>query len=433
MSFWNNIFARSTATPLQAAISAEREARSAGVAVSTEETNPGLLAALGLGGYNIGGVTVNERTALAIAAVYACVNAISQDIAALPLGLYRKESGGSTQVSDHTSVRLLNLQANPMQNALGFRQTLLAATLLHGNGYARITFNSRQEPVALHFKHKHETQVFERDDRLWYKFNGDARTYADWEVLHLKGLSLNGKTGLSVLEYHRETIGQGLAAKRQSTAFYENGVRPSGVLSTDKEFKSDETGRKLAARFKELYGGAGNAGNVVVLEGGMKFQAVSLAPEDAQYIETAKLTREDVASIFRVPPHKIGDLSRSTNNNIEQQSIDYVTGTLTPWLVNIEQELKLKLLSAVEQRTSHYRHNLNGLLRGDTAARGAFYRVMTDIGAYSINEVRALEEANGIGDEGDVRYVQVNRQTLANSMLAKPAPANQPDPGTPAT
>jgi HK97 family phage portal protein len=157
-----------------------------------------------------------------------------------------------------------------------------------------------------------------------------------------------------------------------------------------------------------------------------------MPPADAQFLETRKFTRQEVCSIFRVPLHKIQDLERSTNNNIEQQSLDYTTNTLQPWLVNIEQEYRLKLLRDSEIDTHYWRHNLNALLRADASARATFYGKMTDIGVMSINEVRELEDMNGIGPEGDRRFVQVNRMPLDKvdeviSKNSKPATGTPPD------
>ncbi|RZK25911.1 MAG: phage portal protein, partial [Hymenobacter sp.] len=191
----------------------------------------------------------------------------------------------------------------------------------------------------------------------------------------------------------------------------------------------DGTPERLRANFNSIYAGAENAGKVAVLEQGLKFKAISLPPADAAFLDTRKFTRQEIASIFRVPLHKIQDLERSTNNNIEQQGIDYVQGTLQPWLVNFEQEYRLKLLRASEVDTHYFKHNLGALLRGDSAARAIYYGKMTDIGVMSINEVRELEEMNDIGELGDVRFVQVNRQTLENALL--PPTAKTPATGTP--
>jgi HK97 family phage portal protein len=410
-------------------VSAEREQRSAGTTIGTDETNERLLALLGLGfGATVGGVRVTERNALGFAAVWACVLAISQDIAALPCQLFEdKAAGGKEKVFGHPATRLLNLQASPLQNAMPHRMVMTATVLLHGNAYAKIDFGPRYRPDALIYKHPRQTEVLNNDGRLYYRFWGDPRIYQDYEVVHLRGLCLDtdGIMGLSVLSTHYENIGTGLAAQRTGANFYNNGAKISGVLETDAVLK-DGTPERLRANFNQIYAGAENAGKVAVLEQGLKFKAISLPPADAAFLDTRKFTAREVASIFRVPAHKIGDLERSTNNNIEQQGIDYVQNCLQPWLVNFEQEYRLKLLRTSEVETHYFRHNLNALLRADATARATYYGKMTDIGVMSINEVRELEEMNGIGDIGDTRFVQVNRQTLENALLA-------PTPKTPAT
>ena len=415
-------------------MSAEREQRSTGtVEVSTQESNGRLLALLGLGtGATVGGVPVTERNALGFAAVWACVLAISQDIAALPCQLYQdKPTGGKEKVVGHPAARLLNLQASPLQNAMPHRMAMIATVLLHGNAYAKIDYGPRYRPDAFYYKHPRQTEVLRGNNRLYYRFWGDPTIYQDYEVIHLRGLCLDtdGVMGLSVLSAHYENIGTGLAAQRAGAQFYNNGAKLSGVLETKETFKDAATAARIRTDWQTIYGGTENAGKVAVLENGMKFKTVSMPPADAQFLDTRKFTAREIASIFRVPAHKMGDLERSTNNNIEQQGIDYVQNCLQPWVVNFEQEYRLKLLRTSEVDTHYFRHNLTALLRADAAARALYYGKMTDIGVMSINEVRELEEMNGIGDIGDVRFVQVNRQTLENA-LPPPTP-KKPATGTP--
>lgn len=436
MAFWNNLFSRDTSTPLRAAVSAEREQRSTGVTVSTEETDGRLLALLGLGGgAAVGGVAVNERNALGFAAVWACVLAIGQDIAALPCHLYADTPTGKQKVAGHPAGRLLNLQASPLQNAMPHRLAMVVTVLLHGNAYARIEFDTPgYSPRALHYKHPRQTEVIKSGGKLYYRFWGDAKVYQDYEVIHLRGLCLddNGVMGLSVLAAHRENLGTGLAAQRGGARFYENGAKVAGALETDKQLSQDAADR-LRKNFGAIYGGADNAGKVVVLEEGLKFKTISLPPADAQFLDTRKFTAREVASIFRVPAHKMGDLERSTNNNIEQQGIDYVQNCLQPWVVAIEQEYRLKLLRTREQETHYFRHNLAALLRADATGRGNFYAKLFSVGALSPNEIRELEEMNP-ADGGDRRFVQVNMMPLdkVDAILASrnppAAPAPTPEP-----
>ncbi|MBG8552348.1 phage portal protein [Hymenobacter sp. BT594] len=401
--------------------------------MSTEETNQGVLGAvLGFGG-GVAGVSVNERTALSISAIWAGVNNISQDIAGLPCQLFRKTDAGIEPVTGHRATRLLNLQASALQNSFQLRQSLVAQVLLRGNAYGKIERDGRQSLAKIHFKHPGETEVRLSNGRLWYKFNGDPKLYADYEVIHLRGLSLDGVMGVSVLTYHRETIGKGLASSRSQTRFYENGTRATLALEIDKRL-SKEAAANLRESYQEVYGGVENTGKPLILEEGMKARPLSLSPADAQYIEQAKLTRSDICAILRMPPHKIGDLERSTNNNIEQQSLDYVGDTLMPWLLNFEQEYRLKLLRTDEVENSYFRHNITALLRADATARATYYGKMLERGVYSINEVRALEERNGIGPAGDERFIQVNMMPLSrvneltDAQIAAKGPQTSPKP-----
>jgi HK97 family phage portal protein len=434
VSFWSNLFSRDTSTPLRAAVSKEREQRATvtnGVPVSD---SAGLSSLFNLQGMSIGGVTVTEASALTFAAVWACVLAISQDIAALPCQLYRETAFGKEKVLTHPASRLLNLQANPLINAMPFRQAMTATVLLHGNAYARIERDGLQYATRCYYYHPSQTTVFKGDDgQLYYLFAGDGKVYPSSEVIHLRGMVLDpsGILGKSVLRVAAETVGQALAAQRTGSQFYKNGARLSGVLQTKETFKDGKAAERIRNDWQELYGGSENAGKVAVLENGLQFKTVNLPPADAQFLEARKYSWSEVCAFFRVPPHKTGDLSRSTNNNIEQQSIDYVQNTLTPWVVNFEQEYRLKLLRTDEVETCSFKHNLAALLRADSAARGEYYGKMLQNGVYSINEVRRMEELNDV-DGGDRRYVQVNLMPIdrvddvINNNQAKKAAKTEP-------
>ncbi|WP_460501463.1 phage portal protein [Hymenobacter agri] len=401
-----------------------------GVAVSDSE---GLSALFGLSGLNVGGVAVTEASALTFAAVWACVLAISQDIAALPCPLFRETAAGKEKVLSHPASRVLNLQANPLLNAMPFRQAMAATVLLHGNAYARIERNGLQRPTAAYYYHPRQTTVFKGNDgQLYYLFAGDAQVYAASDVLHLRGLVLDnqGVLGKSVLSTAAETIGQALAAQRTGAQFYANGAKMSGALETDK--KLDDKDADKLRKSMEGYTGPNNAGRVIVLEQGIKFKTISLPPADAQFLETRRFSRAEVASFFRVPLHKIQDLERSTNNNIEHQSLDYVQSTLMPWVVNFEQEYRLKLLRSDEVDTHYFKHNLAALLRADAKSRGEFYSKLFSTGAVSPNDIREMEEMNPV--EGGNRYfVQVNTMPLdrVDDVITANQAKKQAQPATP--
>jgi HK97 family phage portal protein len=262
--------------------------------------------------------------------------------------------------------------------------------------------------------------------RLWYRFSGDPKLYADYEVIHLKGLSLDGVMGVSVLHYFRETFGKGLAASKSHANFYKNGAKPTGTLESAAKL-SDPAYERLKASFAEQYAGVENTGKPILLEEGLSYKAISLTPQDAEFINTHKLTRADIASIFRMPPHKIGDLERSTNNNIEQQSLDYVGDTLMPILLAQEQEYRLKLLRPSEVEACYFRHNVAAQMRADATARSNYYARMVQNALMSIDEVRALEELNKV-EGGDRRFVPVNLMPLdkVDEVIASRAKAPTP-------
>jgi HK97 family phage portal protein len=426
VSFWNNLFTRDTSNPLRAAVSAVREER--GYTVSTEETNPGVLSSLGFLGGSVAGMHVNQDSALSFAAVWACVQAISQDLAALPFVIY-SDSDGTKQVrKDHPAYRLLNLQANPKQTAFQFRQSMLATVLLRGEAFALIERDGRQSPVALHYKHPDRTEVLERDGRFWYRFDSDQRRlpYADYEVIHLRGLSMSGGRGISVLHAHRKTLGLGLANQAYGLGFYEKGARVDAVMKHPGKFKDAAVAERLRNQFESTYSGAGG-NRVLMLEEGIDYEAISMGPKDAEFLNTHKLTNADVARIFRVPLHKINELDSSIKANIEQQAIEYIQNTLQPWAVNTEQEFRLKLFRAAEVNTTKGKHNFNGLMRGDSQARGTYYREMLNTGVMSINDVRDLEEMNPVTG-GDERFIQGAMVPLSriNDIIDKQTEPAQP-------
>ena len=230
-------------------------------------------------------------------------------------------------------------------------------------------------------------------------------------MLHVKGLSDDGLIGKSVLEHAVESLGGAIAVQQQGNAFFGNGANPSVILKHPKSMSSEAIQRFKAGWF-EKFGGSKKSNGVAVLEDGMDVVPLTVNPRDAQVLELRRFLVEDVSRWFRMPPHKIGDLSRSTNNNIEQQNIDYLTDTLLTWVVNLEQEIWLKLVrdDSIEVKTQ-----VKVLLRGDMAARSAYHKDMFYIGAMSVNEIRSDDDRNPIGPEGDIHYVPVNMAEMGDT------------------
>ena len=227
-------------------------------------------------------------------------------------------------------------------------------------------------------------------------------------MLHFQGLSYDGIKGRSVIQTHRDSFGLSIAANKYGGAYYGNAASPSGILSHPGKL-SKEAADRLKFSWNSSYGnGPMNAHKTAILEEGMSFKPVSMNPQDADFLNTRKFQVTEIARIFRVPPHMIGDLDRATFTNIEQQGIDFLTHTLRPYLINLEEELERKLFRENEQDTYKIMFNANGMLRGDSEARAKFYKDMSSIGVLSINDIRRMENMNDIGSDGDKHYYALN-------------------------
>jgi HK97 family phage portal protein len=352
------------------------------------------------------GITVSEQTAIKLSGVFACVNVLSQDVAKLPLQVFRRIEGGKELATDHAVYRLLHKRPNPYTTSYNFRQTGMAMLALWGNFYARIERDGDYVPKALHILHPADVTPELVKGEVVYTIHSTNEKLLSHEVLHVAGLGFDGIKGLSVIQYAKQSIGLGLATEKFGAGLFGSGATLGGFLSTDQKLTPDQR-KVISSVWRATQHGPENNHNTAVLEGGLSYSRIGIPPGDAQFLETRQFQLPEIARWFRMPLHKIQDLTRSTNNNIEHQSIEYVTDTLQPWLVNWEQKYNLSLFREDEQDTLHTEHNLNGLLRGDVAARSAYYNTMTTIGAMSINDVRSLENMNPI-EGGDKHYRQLN-------------------------
>lgn len=379
------------------------------------------------------GVTVTEDTALTYSAVWACVRVISESVASLPWQVYRRTKDGREPVEG--GVRwLLDTAANDEMTASAFREALVAHALTWGNGYAEIERDLAMRPIALHLLTPDRTEP-RRDDngRLFYSITNDdgtARDLAPSQVFHLHGLSWDGLVGYSPVRMAARSIGLGIAQDVFGQAFYGNGTTFGGLVEINAGMSKEQIDQ-IEKYLNAKHAGPDNAFRVRVAPSGTKYHNMGMPMTDAQFLESRRFSVNEVARWYRVPPHKIGDLERSTNNNIEHQSIEFVTDTLMPWVKRLEDEANVKLFGARSQGATYTKLNVNALMRGDSAARSSFYRAMTQMGAMTINEVRALEDLNGIGAAGDELLVQLNQTTLQR-LVDDPPEARTPTPVQPA-
>ena len=297
--------------------------------------------------------------------------------------------------------------------------------LLWGNAYAQIIRNGKGEVIALYPLMPNKMTV-DRDEngQLFYTYtrsNEEAPTMEGStvklkpsDVLHIPGLGFDGLVGYSPIAMAKNAIGMAIACEEYGAKFFANGAAPSGVLEHPGVIKDPA---KVRESWNSTFGGSGNAGKVAVLEEGMKYTPISISPEQAQFLETRKFQINEIARIFRVPPHMVGDLEKSSFSNIEQQSLEFVKYTLDPWVIRWEQSLSRSLLSNGDKKTYFFKFNVEGLLRGDYASRMTGYATARQNGWMSANDIRELENLDRIPAEqgGDLYLINGNMLPLSDA------------------
>ena len=378
-----------------------------------------------LGG-STSGKAVTEQTAMQMTAVYSCVRILAEAVAGLPLHLYKyTENGGKEKALDHPLYRLLHDEPNPEMSSFVFRETLMTHLLLWGNAYAQVIRNGKGEVVAIYPLMPNRMAV-DRDTEghLYYTYyRGDdeaiknkeyAVTLAPRDVLHIPGLGFDGLVGYSPIAMAKNAIGMAIACEEFGAKFFANGAAPSGVLEHPGTIKDPS---RVRDAWQSQFGGSSNSGKVAVLEEGMKYTPISISPEQAQFLETRKFQINEIARIFRVPPHMVGDLEKSSFSNIEQQSLEFVKYTLDPWVIRWEQSIQRALLSQDEKAVYFVKVNLEGLLRGDYQSRMNGYAIGRQNGWMSANDIRELENLDRIPAEegGDLYLINGNMLPLKDA------------------
>ena len=360
------------------------------------------------------GVSVTDDAAMRFAAVHACVRVLSEDISSLPLHLYqRNENGGKERLRSHPLYEILHDRPNPEMTAVIFKQAMMVNLLLTGNAYAFIEFDRAGQVMGLWPILSDGVQPYRSESGL-IRYRAGKADLASSEVLHIPGMSFDGLLGMSPIGYARESIGLGIAAEQFGSKFFRNGTHLGGIIE-DPGVMGNEQFERARSQFSTLFKGLQNSHGVAILEKGAKFHAIGIPPEDAQFLETRKFQRSEIAAIYRVPPHLIGDLERATFSNIEHQDLAYLQRSLLPWLVRIEQAMQTKLLTKDERRRLLIEHDTGSFLRGDTQSRMQAYSTAIQSGIMSPNEARMKENMNPV-QGGDVILLPLNMR-----------PADDPD------
>lgn len=356
------------------------------------------------------GLHIGPQTSLRSAAMWACVRVISETVATLPFSVYRRlDPRGKEVASDHPAHYLIHDAPDEELTSVEFWEIIVAHCLTWGNGFAKIEFDSKQYPMSLSLLQPEWVTVGKdkQTDVKFYRYREPGREEVilfDDEVLHIPGLGYDGLTGYSPVQMHKRTIELGQATDEYLLKFLVNNARPGMYISHPGKL-SEAAKTNIRDSWSGLHAGLQNAGKPGVLEEGMKIETVGSPAKDMEFLAMRKYQTEEIARIYRVPLHMIQSLDRSTNNNIEHQSIDFVMHTIRPWCRRIEARVNRSLFGPREGRVYFAEFNLEGLLRGDAKSRAEFYASMRNIGAITANEIRDKENMNPI-EGGDVLLVQ---------------------------
>ena len=375
-------------------------------------------------GASSSGRRVTERTAMQMTAVYSCVRILSETLASLPLHIYESFETNSRKAIKHPLYKLLHDEPNPEMTSFIFRETLMTHLLLWGNAYAQIIRNGKGEVLALYPLMPDRMRV-DRDEygQLYYEYmlsDSDANAkesgavrLSTQDILHIPGLGFDGLVGYSPIAMAKNAIGMAIATEEYGAAFFANGATPSGILTHPGVIKNPEAMRES---WSKGFGGR-NSHKVAILEEGMNYTPISIAPNEAQFLETRKFQLNEIARIFRVPPHMVGDLEKSSFSNIEQQSLEFVKYTLDPWMSRFEQAMTRRLLTDDEKKKYYIKFNVDGLMRGDYQSRMNGYATARQNGWMSANDIRALENLDLISDEegGNLYLINGNMLPLKNA------------------
>ena len=360
---------------------------------------------------NFTGKSVDSNSALGLSAVWGCTKVLSESIASLPLHIYERMADGDRLLADtHRLYFLLHNQPSKLYTSYTFIEYLVKSICLNGNGYAVINRDRNANIVSFTCINPTDVKILQEYGSLYYNIKGYDELIPAEDIIHVKNLTNDGILGMSPIQYAAESLGWGIALQTYGNTYFGNGGMPSGTLESDKVLTTEAVER-LRQSWDKAYGGVDNANKVAVLEEGIQFKPVSISNESAQFLASRQWSISEIARWYRVPPHLIQDLSKSSFNNIEMQSMEFIQYTLTPLLKRFEQEFNSKVFKVNERNRFYVEFNVNGLLRGDAKTRADLYTKAIQWGWMSINEVRRKENLNAIPD-GDEHLVPMNMTNL---------------------
>lgn len=355
-----------------------------------------------------GSSLMSDEAAMKVGTVYSCVRIIAEDVGTLPVHVKMRDEGGGRQTLYNHPVAKVLRRPNPHMSGINFRRAMIASLELHGNAYAIIRErDKRGYPTRIDFADATQMSVVVGNEDVYYVYGEGKDLIPSRDVIHFKGYAPDGIEGKSPIQLHRDMIENSINATRFSKNLYKNDLRSTAVFSLEGEL-SPEAYARTKTQLQEMYRKASARADVpLVLEGGTKVNSLTITPEDAQFIATKLQNIDEIAAIFRVPPHKVGDWTRGTYSNNTQANLEYFTDCVRPLLEMIEEELSQKLFLEAEQDSHYIKFNFKGLLRTDINSQINNYRTMHNIGVLSPNEIREMEDLAPY-EGGDRRFVPVN-------------------------
>ncbi len=357
------------------------------------------------------GLSITTQTSMQITAASAAVRLIAESVAQLPLQIFIRDGLNKTLDDKNPLFHIMHTQPNNYQTPYEFKVMLMAHCLTHGAFYGEIIGTNGRGVDQIIPRDPDRVVPFWSGDGVrayyYYPTTGGRRTILQNEMFHLMWFSTDGLNGMDPITNFRRTLGLSIGAEKYGARFYKNDATPRIALQMAGTLK-DPARQNLKESWNAAYGGVNNSSKVAILEEGLTVKEISISPENAQFLETRKFQVSDIARIFRVPPHMIGDLDKATFSNIEMQSLEFVIYTLTPWLTMIEQGANRSLLNEDQRKTHFFQFLIAALLRGDIKTRYEAYAKGRQWGWLNVNEIRRFENMNGIGTQGETYLVPMN-------------------------
>lgn len=379
----------------------------------------------GLGQASSSGVQVSDATALTWAIVWGCVTVLMQDMAKIPLPVYRRlgrdGSGGREEAADYYLWPVLRHQANPFMTAAVFKGTMQGHLATGGNAYAYIQRKPTGEVEALWPRHPSSITPRVKNGEVVYEYNSDGQrwVYGADEIFHLRGMSRDGVVGMSPVEIFRDGIGLGLGYQQHASHTFRNSARPSLIGSFPNAQIGKEKADEIAQALTKQNAGIPNAGKILVTYGGLDLKPWGFSNKDAEFIESRRLSNEDACRIWRMPPHKVMDYTKSAYANMAVSDEAYVNDTLRFWQVTWEEEVMAKLIRPDERSTYYSEHDNSALLKGTPKERAEVEEIYVRSGISNINEVRRSHNWRPV-EGGDINRVQAQMIDIT-----APAPAHE--------